>query len=281
MRYLITGAGGQLGREFVKTLSAGNRDFFAFQRKELDIGSFSEVLKVIEEIKPDVVINCAAYNLVDQAEQEFALAYRVNSIGPKNLAIACKKIGAILVHYSTDYVFDGKKEGLYTEEDKPNPLSQYAKSKFLGEIFLKEETENFLIFRVSWVYGEGKQNFLYKLMKWAEGREYLKVACDEFSVPTSTRTIVEVTLKALDAGLKGLYHLVNSGFASRYEWAKEFFRIKGIKKFIYPVYQTDFNLPAKRPRFSPMSNEKICKMLGIKILDWKDELKKVMHQLNY
>uniref|UniRef100_UPI002FDB6155 SDR family oxidoreductase n=1 Tax=Thermodesulfobacterium commune TaxID=1741 RepID=UPI002FDB6155 len=126
--------------------------------------------------------------------------------------------------------------------------------------------------RTSWVYGEGTQNFLYKLNQWAKNQEYLRIACDEFSVPTSTRTIVEVTLKAIEQGLTGLYHLVNSGYTSRFEWAREYLRLRGIKKFIYPAYQADFNLPAKRPRFSVMSNDKICKRLKIEIRHWKDEL---------
>ncbi|RLG13260.1 dTDP-4-dehydrorhamnose reductase [Candidatus Pacearchaeota archaeon] len=259
MKILITGAKGQLGQEFVKKLQRENKKFLALPRDKLDISNLKQVLQVFEEYKPDVVINCSAYNLVDRAEEEKEIAYKTNAIGPKNLAFACQEYNTFLIHYSTDYVFDGKKETLYTEEDIPNPLSEYAKSKYLGEIFLKEETDRYLIFRVSWVYGEGKQNFIYKLLQWAQAQDYLKIACDEFSIPTSTRTIVEITLKAINAGLTGLYHLVNSDYASRYEWAKEVFRIKGIKKFIYPAYQADFNLPAKRPRFSAMSNEKICK----------------------
>jgi len=276
MKILITGAKGQLGQEFVKKLQRENKKFLALPRDKLDISNLKQVLQVFEEYKPDVVINCSAYNLVDRAEEEREIAYKTNAIGPKNLAFACQKYNTFLIHYSTDYVFDGKKETLYTEEDIPNPLSEYAKSKYLGEVFLKEETDRYLIFRVSWVYGEGKQNFIYKLLQWAQAQDYLKIACDEFSVPTSTRTIVEITLKAINAGLTGLYHLVNSDYASRYEWAKEVFRIKGIKKFIYPAYQADFNLPAKRPRFSAMSNEKICKNLGIKIKNWKEELREVL-----
>jgi len=272
MKFLITGAKGQLGTEFVRVLEEKNQKFYAFGKEELDIGNLEKVLEVFKSLRPDVVINCAAYNLVDKAEEEREKAFRVNALGPRNLAFACKKYGVFLIHYSTDYVFNGKKEGLYTEEDEPDPLSEYAKSKYLGEVFVKEESEDHLIFRVSWVYGRGKQNFIYKLMQWVEKQEYLRISCDEFSVPTSTKTIVEVSLKALNSGLKGLYHLVNSGYGSRYEWAQEVLKIKKIKKFIYPVYQSEFNLPAKRPRFSAMSNEKLCKILGIKIRHWKEEL---------
>ncbi|NPA54683.1 MAG: sugar nucleotide-binding protein, partial [Aquificae bacterium] len=142
-----------------------------------------------------------------------------------------------------------------------------------GEEWLKEETEKFLLFRVSWVYGEGKQNFIYKLLQWAEKNPFLKVAYDEISVPTYTKTIVNITLKALKEELTGLYHLTNSGYASRYEWAKEVFEIKKIDKFIKPVSSEIFNLPAKRPKFSPMSNKKISKILSVYIPSWKEALK--------
>lgn len=274
MKYLITGAKGQLGTEFSRRFEQKGTQFIAIDREKLDIGNLKQVIEVFSSIKPSLVINCAAYNNVDGAEKEYALAYKVNAVGVKNLAYACSKYNSFLVHYSTDYVFDGTKEGLYNEADKPNPLSQYAKSKLLGEIFLEEELENYLIFRTSWVYGEGKQNFLHKLTHWANSQQYLKIACDEFSVPTLTKTIVDVTLKALQHDLTGLYHLVSSGYASRYEWAKEFLRLKGIDKFIYPVYQADFNLPAIRPLFSVMDNNNISKKLGISIPLWQDELEK-------
>ena len=273
VRYLITGAKGQLGAEFTKTLSNLKVEFLALDRNRLDITDFGTVLFALKEFKPHVVINCAAYNLVDRAEEEFEKALRVNCLGVANLAIACSETKAFLVHYSTDYVFDGQKEGLYIEEDKPNPLSKYALSKYLGEIQVGNIWERSLIFRTSWVYGQGKQNFLYKLREWAGAKEYLKIACDEFSVPTSTATIVEITLKALDQGLTGLYHLVNSGYASRYEWAKEYFRLKGIRKFIYPAYQHEFTLPAKRARWSAMSNELISKVLNLEIKSWQEALK--------
>lgn len=274
MRYLLTGAKGQLGREFIRTLNSSGEKFLALSRQELDIRSFSQVMDALRQFKPDVVINCSAYNQVDKAEDEFDEALSVNCIGVSNLAIACRETGAFLVHYSTDYVFDGEKQGLYTEDDTPNPLSKYALSKYLGEKQIEAILEKYLLFRTSWVYGEGTQNFLYKLTQWANTQEYLKIACDEFSVPTYTKTIVDVTLKALKEKLIGLFHLVCSGYASRYEWAKEYLRLKRIKKFIYPVSQIEFNLPAKRPRFSAMSNEKICKELNITISQWDEELKR-------
>ena len=280
MRYLIFGKNGQLGNTFVKYLDNQKKDFVALSHKECDISNLEIVLKAFEEYKPDIVINCAAYNLVDKAESEYWNAYKTNALGVRNLAFAANKYNSYLITYSTDYIFDGSKEnGLYTEEDTPNPLNEYGRSKLTGEKWLLEENiKKYLIFRTSWVYGEGKQNFIYKLMQWAENNEYLKIAYDEISVPTSTRTLAYITLKAIDTGVTGLYHLTNSGYASRYEWAKKIFEIKGINKFIYPVSKDIFNLPAKRPKFSAMDNEKISKVLDIEIKTWKEELNNFLNK---
>ncbi len=281
MKILIVGKNGQLGKEFTKRLGERRPEWLinkkinceSVGRVECDIANTGQVLELFENVKPDIVINCAAYNFVDRAETDYVGAYKVNAVGVKNVAYACKKHKAFLVHYSTDYVFDGEKEGLYTEKDEPNPINQYGKSKLAGEILLKEETEYYLIFRVSWVYGEGKNNFIYKLLEWAKTQKYLKIAYDEFSTPTSTATIVDITLRALQSGLKGLFHLTNSGYASRYEWAKEILNAKKIDKFIYPVSKEIFNLPAKRPGFSAMSNESVARELGLDIPDWQCELR--------
>ncbi len=284
MKYLIVGENGQLGREFIKWLSGGLAKSLSGEKvewesvgsKECDISNLSQALNVFESVKPDVVINCAAYNFVDKAEVDYVNAFKVNAIGARNLAFACNKYNAFLIHYSTDYVFDGKKEGLYTEDDEPNPINQYGKSKLAGEILLKEETDDYLILRVSWVYGEGRNNFIYKLLQWVKNQEYLKIAYDEFSVPTSTRTITDITFKALNSGLKGQFHLTNSGYASRYEWAKEILSAKKIDKFIYPVSKEMFNLPVKRPDFSAMSNRKISEALGREISSWEWGLRKFL-----
>ena len=278
LRYLVIGKNGQLGREFLRKLDEmANAEVTAVGRKECDISNLKQVLDIFSTVKPDIVVNCAAYNFVDKAEEDYVSAIKVNGLGVRNLAFASNKYRAFLVHFSTDYVFDGtKRNGLYTEEDTPNPLNEYGKSKLIGEKLLREETDNFLLFRVSWVYGDGKQNFIYKLLSWAKDREYLLISHNEVSVPTSTRTIVEITFKALDAGLKGLYHLTNSGYASRYEWAKKVLQIKGIKKVIYPVSNEVFNLAAKRPEFSAMNNNKLAKILGTEIPWWEYELERFL-----
>lgn len=280
MKFLIFGKNGQLAIEFQRVLTREGEDFLALSHEECDISDLDKILEVFEGYKPDIILNCAAYNSVDLAETNFPEAYKTNALGVRNLLYTSQRCNAFLVTYSTDYVFDGRKEeGLYTEEDKPNPLNEYGKSKLTGEKWVLESRyDRYLIFRTSWVYGEGRQNFIYKLIQWSKENEYLKVAYDEISVPTSTRTIAEVTLKALKGDLTGLYHLTSSGYASRYEWAKKVFEIRGIKKFIKPVSSDIFNLPAKRPKFSAMSNERISKLLNIEIRSWEEELEFFLKQ---
>jgi len=271
MKYLITGKNGQLAREFIRTFDHQSIDFIAPDETHLDITVPAQVTAFVDEYRPDVIINCAAYNLVDSAEQNINTAIAVNAIGPKNLAYAASARNAVLVHFGSDYVFDGAKEnGLYAEDDAANPLNEYGKSKLAGEQHVLESNNRSLVLRLSWVFGPGKQNFLFKLFEWTKNNEYLKIACDEFSVPTHTLTVVAVTLTALSQGLSGRYHLTNSGYCSRYEWAKMALKCMGIKKFIRPVSMDSFNLPAKRPKFSAMTNGRIGSILNVSIPSWED-----------
>ncbi len=274
MKYLITGKNGQLAGAFIKRFTKQSVDFAAPDEAHLDITDGRAVDSVIASVKPDVIINCAAYNLVDKAETEPAAAFAVNAEGPKNLARAAARQKTVLVHFGSDYVFDGLKEkGLYTEEDATNPLNEYGRSKLAGERHVLEEQGRVLVLRLSWVFGAGIQNFIHKLMEWAKSSEYLKIACDEFSVPTYTETVVDVTLRALDQGLTGRYHLTNSGFCSRYEWARVILGSMGIRKFIRPVSMDSFNLPAKRPKFSAMSNHEIAGILHVDIPAWEEAVR--------
>ncbi len=274
MKYLITGREGQLARAFIRKLEEISAEFSAPEESLLDITDREKTFDLVASYKPRVIINCAAYNLVDRAEQERDKAFAVNSAGPQILADAAERHGAFFVHFSSDYVFDGSKEGgLYTEDDPTNPLNEYGRSKLHGEKLVRQETRRFLCLRLSWVFGEGNQNFIHKLAEWSKGNEYLKIACDEFSVPTWTETVVDITLKALDQGMTGLYHLTNSGFCSRYEWAKMILSCLGINRFIRPVQMEAFNLPARRPGFSAMSNAKISGLLNVRIPSWEEAVK--------
>jgi dTDP-4-dehydrorhamnose reductase len=270
MRYLITGANGQLAREFIRKLEGKN--VYSFDREKLDISDERNLRETIDYVKPDIFINCAAYNNVDLAESEKEKSFSINSSALKNIALFSYKYKTKIIHFSTDYVFDGNKTELYRESDIPNPINIYGRSKLEGEKNLKSNYENYIIFRVSWVYGEGKQNFIYKLMNWAKNYRKLRISTDEISVPNSTSFIVNIVLKAIDNDLKGLWHLVSFGYVSRYEWAKKVFEILKIDIEIEKAKQNDFNLPAKRPHFSAMSNDNIRKVLGVDIKRWDEYL---------
>ena len=269
MKILLTGANGQLAGEFQRLLEHYPHEVAALDRAMLDISNDDHVEQAFIAHTPDIVFNCAAYNLVDRAEQEYESAFRVNAMGVRNLARASKKMDSLLVHFSSDYVFDGTKEDFYSEEDITNPLNKYGESKLSGELFLKEETDNFLLFRVSWVFGAGQQNFLYKLLEWAKQKKLLKVVCDQISVPTCTRDIAHLTMFAINKGLRGVYHLTNSGYASRYEVARFFLEKTGMDNLVLPVRSDAFPSPAKRPYFSAMSNIKLSRALDVQIPDWR------------
>jgi len=269
MKFLVTGAMGQLARQFQKTLQNHEHAVVTFDRQGLDISDSHAVKERISEHIPDVVINCASYNSVDKAEDDFDSARSVNATGVKNLAIACKDKNILLIHFSTDYVFDGTKEDFYIEEDEPNPLNRYGESKREGEQLLRQETDNYLLFRVSWVFGEGRNNFLYRLSEWARKNRTLKIVSDQVSVPTYTEDIVNVTLFALNKGLRGLYHLTNSGYASRYEVARYYIEQMEMDNVVLPVTSDYFPSPAKRPYFSALSHRKLSQELNVDIPDWK------------
>jgi dTDP-4-dehydrorhamnose reductase len=279
MKYLITGKNGQLAGSFIRRFEDRSIDFLAPDESQLDITDGKTVADAVAACRPDVIINCAAYNLVDKAERDRDAAHAVNASGPGNLARAARRQKALLVHFGSDYVFDGRKEnGLYTEDDAPNPLNEYGKSKLTGEQAVLDESDRCLIFRLSWVFGPGKQNFIHKLSRWAADNEFLRIACDEFSVPTYTGTVVDCTLRALELGLTGRYHLTNTGFCSRYEWAKLVFSSLGINKFIRPVSMDTFDLPAKRPGFSAMDNKKIAGLLHMHIPGWEDGVQSFLRE---
>jgi len=282
MKYLIIGKHGQLAKEFQRLLTSKGEEYLALTHEEADVRDYVKLNGVFEARKPSVVINCSAYNQVDKAESDYEEAMKVNALGPYNLGLLCKEYGSFLVHYSTDYVFDGSKsEGLYTEADEPNPVNKYGLSKLLGERFAMQTAHNMLLLRVSWVFGEGTQNFIYKVLSWSKEREVLRVSADEVSVPTWARRIALVSYEAINRGLAGLYHVVSSGYASRYEWAKQVLKLCHKENLVVPVSADTFNLPARRPKFSAMSNERISADLGIRVPDWESDLEEYIREAKY
>ncbi len=272
MKYLIFGANGQLGSKFIERLTIDNIDYIALNHNDCDITDINSVQKVIKSFKPDFILNCAAYNLVDEAEKSSEIAYKVNQKATQNIAISAKEENAFLVHFSTDYVFDGNKGKLYSEKDITNPINEYGKSKLLGENAIKNILDKYLIFRLSWVYGNGKQNFIYKFNEWLSKNNVLNITEDEYSIPSSTNLIVNAVQKALQKNIFGLYHLVANSYCSRYEWANEIVKIRKMDIKLNPVSIKTFNLPAQRPYNSAMSNELLSNLIG-PIPTWQEDLK--------
>jgi dTDP-4-dehydrorhamnose reductase len=272
MKILIAGANGQLAREFQRTLTARGVHFLAPDEHSLDITDAAVVRSALEGYRPDIVINGAAYNLVDKAETDTERVFAVNALGPAYLAEACVRQDIPLVHYSSDYVFDGAKEGFYGEDDRTNPINCYGASKREGEQRVMASGCRFLLFRTSWVFGHGSQNFLHKLLQWSQQQAVLRVVTDQVSIPTFTEDIVRYTLLALDEGLQGLYHLTNSGYATRYEVARYFLEQSGKNTILLPVTGEFFPTPAKRPYFTAMANERLTDALKKEIPHWKDAI---------
>ncbi len=266
MKVLITGANGQLAKEFISSVKG---EVYAFGSDKLDITNEKLVFEAVNVYKPDFLINCAAYNNVDKAESDVDSAFKVNAFSLKYLSRACERYKTKIMHFSTDFVFPGRENNNpYKESDKPNPINRYGESKLEGERLLKENYENYAIFRVSWLYGQGTQNFPFKLKNWAKDRKEIRISTDEVSVPTPTSLVSDTVIKALD--ISGVWHLCCKGMASRYDWALEIAKKENLQVKILPAKQADFALPAKRPFFSAMDSGNLAKEIAIEFKHWKE-----------
>lgn len=272
MKYIITGSSGQLAKAFIEYFKKENIDFFAPSEQDLNITDKNKILKIIQEYKPNVIINCAAYNNVELAQTDNSTAIMINKTAVQYLSEISNAHNIKLVHFGTDYVFDGKKNDFYTEEDTTNPLNEYGKSKLCGESEVLKYKNN-LVLRLSWVIGNGKQNFLYKLSNWLQKTSKLNISCDEISIPCFTFDIVKYTMLAINKNLNGLYNLTSSGKCSRFELAKEYIKLMNYQAELTPVPMASFNSKVERPLFTAMSNKKISAELQTNIPNWKDSLK--------
>lgn len=277
MKILVTGSKGQLAQVFIRRLEEQGHECLARDLDTLDIGDRAAVMKEAAATGPGLIVNCAAYNLVDEAERFPEAVFRTNAAGPENLALAALETGALLVHFGSDYIFDGAKAPApYGENDAANPLNKYGASKLEGEKRIRQTGARHLILRVSWLYGKGDRHFIGKLLDWSKRPGELRIANDEISAPTWTEDVATGTLAALKAGLSGTWHLPNTGCCSRYEWAGLVFKTLGIKKNIIRGSMADFRSPAKRPGFSAMTNAAISRELGLTVPRWDDAVIKFL-----
>jgi dTDP-4-dehydrorhamnose reductase len=282
MKILLTGPTGQVGSALTQTLPAIG-DLTAAGRDLLDLTRPNSIRRCIDDNRPDVIINAAAYTAVDRAESEEALATQLNAEGPAVLAEKAKAIGALLVHFSTDYVFDGEKDAPYVEADRPNPLNSYGRSKLAGEHAIRESGCRHLIFRTSWIYSAVGQNFLLTILRLAKQDKLLRVVDDQFGAPTSSYMVARAVTKVVHDLLAddmpyGIYHMSATGETSWYEFAKAILEQTGMARQIQPIASIHYPTPARRPQNSRLDGTKLFQHYGVRLDSWRTGLLEVVQK---
>ena len=267
MKVLLTGRDGQVGWELARLLPPA--EVVSTGRAELDLADADAIRRVMRDARPQLIINAAAYTAVDKAESEPELAMRINGTAPGVLAEEAKRSGAMLVHYSTDYVFDGTKPTAYVEDDAPNPLSVYGRTKLAGERAIQASGCRHLILRTSWVYGPRGKNFFLTIARKASAGERLRVVDDQRGVPTTSAFLAEKTRALLAKDASGLMHLVPAGDTTWYGFAREIVSLTGSRSEVQPIKTGEFPAAARRPANSVLDNRKATGILGTPMPDWR------------
>lgn len=286
MKILLFGAMGQLGTELQNSL-APLGEIAAYDIHNLDLERSDDVRDTIRAVHPDVIVNASAYTAVDLAESESQKALHVNGDIPALFVEEAAKLNAFLIHYSTDYVFDGTKGVPYLEDDETNPLGVYGSSKLAGEQAIRAGKANYLILRTAWVYSRNRNSFVTKVLEWSRKQEVLKVVSDQVSNPTWARTLATVTAQLLNKGFdclierKGLYHVAGDGYGSRLDWAKQILALDPNKheqtvREIVPALTSDFPTPAQRPLFSALDCSRFQSTFDIPLPSWQHALQMAM-----
>lgn len=279
MRFLVTGVNGQLGFDVVNELKErGYDDLYSPTRSELDITDRERTLEALFTYKPDVVIHCAAYTAVDRAEEERELCYDINVNGTKYLVEGAKGVGAKFIYISTDYVFDGTKDGTYTENDVTCPVNYYGETKLLGEKLVKEY-DNGIVVRISWVFGINGNNFVKTMLRLAETKSEVSVVSDQIGSPTYTKDLARVLIDMALSDKSGLYHATNMEYCSWYEFAKYIFEVNNIDIKVNQVMTKDYKTVAKRPLNSKLSKDKLINDGFEPLPNWKNAVKRYSREL--
>ena len=276
---LITGANGQLGYDFQRLFKKENIDFIATDVNDLDITDINKIREFIKDKNIDMIINCAAYNNVDKAEDEVELCTKLNTQAPYELSIVASEIEADFVTYSTDFVFDGAKNSPYTEEDIPNPLSVYGKTKLEGEKKVLASYDRSFVIRTSWVFGVANNNFNKQVMNWSKSKDILSIVDDQVSSPTYSKDLAYYSWELIKTKKYGLYHLSNGGEASKYDQAKYVLDKISWCGTLNPAKTSDFNLKAKRAPYTKLDSSKIEKIINKKIPNWKEGIDRFLAEL--
>jgi dTDP-4-dehydrorhamnose reductase len=260
MKLLLTGAGGQLGKEIIQMVQAmDDVHLVPFTRQQLDVTNRDAVLDAVKLTLPDIILHTAAYTQVDQAESDAENAFRVNANGSKYLAEAASQLNAKICFVSTDYVFNGEFNRPYREDDPISPLCVYGQSKALGERYIRQLCDRHFIVRTSWLYGAHGSNFVHTMIRLGKDPniDVVKVVHDQTGCPTWTLDLAQFLVQLISSDTYGTYHAPNTGMTTWYEFAKEIFRLTGIKKQVIPVTTAEFPRPARRPEYSVLSSERM------------------------
>ncbi|GEQ20882.1 NAD(P)-dependent oxidoreductase [Clostridium butyricum] len=291
MKILITGSKGQLGNELKDIINKGyseigkvsecikNSQVFDFDVDKLDITDLKSVKNVLNTIKPDVVINCAAATNVDGCESDEDFAFKVNSLGPRNLAIVCEEMGARLVQVSTDYVFSGVGEKPLTEYDLTAPYSVYGKTKLFGENYVREFCSKYYIVRTAWLYGYVGHNFVYTMRRLGKEKDSINVVNDQIGNPTHANDLAYHILKLIETDEYGVYHCTGKGECSWYDFAKMIIELSGEECIVNPCTSEEYKTPAKRPEYSSLDNMMLRNTVGDEMRNWQDAIKSFIENL--
>lgn len=280
MKVLVTGVNGQLGYDVVKELKQRGHQAVGVDRKEMDLTSTEQIKECIENVNPEAIIHCAAYTAVDKAEDEEELCRRVNAIATKEIAEYAKVLDIPMIYISTDYVFDGTKDGEYIEEDIPNPINVYGKTKYEGELYVQELLEKYYIVRISWVFGINGNNFIDTMLRLSKDRELLNIINDQIGSPTYTKDLALLLVDMIENDKYGIYHATNEGYCTWYEFANEIFNVSDTNIEVNPIVTSEYPTKAKRPMNSKMNKDKLNINGFIKLRAWKDALKDYIETIN-
>lgn len=276
-KILVTGCNGQLGKAIQKEYESEAVELILTDVADLDITDNAQVLQFVREHKPQVIMNCAAHTAVDLCEEQWDLAYRINAIGPRNLAIAATQTGAKLMHISTDYVFSGDGDHPYTEFDPVGPTSAYGKTKLEGERFVQQFAKNYFIIRTAWLYGDGK-NFVKTMLKLSETRDNVSVVKDQFGSPTSAAELAKMMHHLEPTENYGLFHGTCEGSCSWADFADEIFRLAGLSTKVNHITTEEYGSATRRPAYSVLDNYMLRLTTDFRMADWQDAIREYMEE---
>ncbi|MFC1771117.1 dTDP-4-dehydrorhamnose reductase [Candidatus Margulisiibacteriota bacterium] len=279
MKIALIGHTGMLGTDLINTLSQSAHNIYCFNTQNIDISSTTSTQKALSDVPADIIINCAAYTKVDDCEKNQALAFSINAEGPKNLALVANNKNIPLIHFSTDYVYNGRKKTLYLETDPCNPINIYGQSKLEGELAIKKNCRKYYIFRLQWLYGKNGSHFIKTILELAKHKKELSIVSDQWGSPTWTKEVAKSVLSIFYKKVDfGIYHLANQGYTNWHDFAVFFLKELNINCKLYPVTSSKFPRPAERPKNSQLCINKFLALQQYQPNSWQEACKEFLEE---